>query len=134
MKSLLVWRVDKLMKNTNVKTGKLGEKAAEKFLKKKKYKILKRNFRTRFGEIDLIVKFLNTIIFVEVKTKTGDRFGEPWEMIDKRKLEQVKKMGQVYLTEKGLSETACRIDVIGVWLEQGTDEVEKIEHWEDVQL
>jgi len=129
------------MRNRNVKTGKLGEKAAEDFLKKKKYKILEKNFRTRFGEIDLIVKSLNTkyqildtIIFVEVKTKTGDRFGEPWEMVDKRKIEQVKKMAQVYLTEKDLSEMACRIDVVGVWLKQITDEVEKIKHWEDVQL
>ncbi len=126
------------MKKWNVKTGKLGEKAAEDFLKKKKYKILERNFRTRFGEIDLVCQTRKgrffPLVFVEVKTKTGDRFGEPWEMIDKRKIEQVKKMAQVYLTEKDLNESACRVDVIGVWLKEGTEEVEKIEHWEDVQL
>jgi len=46
----------------------------------------------------------------------------------------MKKMAQVYLTEEGLGESACRIDVVGVWLEMGTDKVGKIKHWEDVQL
>ena len=71
-------------------------------------------------------------VFVEVKTKSGDEFGEPWEMVNQRKLQQVKNMAIVYLTKNGLGEVACRIDVVGVWLKDG--EVDKVEHWEDVRV
>ena len=120
------------MKRDNVGKGRVGEEAAEKYLIKKGYRVVERNFRTRFGEVDLIVTKDGRVVFVEVKAKTSDRFGEPWEMVDKRKLERVKMMGKYYLAKKGLGETACRIDVVGVWLGwQG--EVEKVEHWEDAE-
>ena len=136
------------MKKWNTKTGKSGEKIAAKYLQKKGYRVLERNFRTRFGEIDLIcqprkaclpayavrrrqVPNLPYIVFVEVKTKTGHGFGEPWEMVNHHKLEQIKKMGYVYLTKNGLHNVSCRIDVVGVWLNSNS-KVEKIEHWENV--
>ena len=110
-------------------------------LRKKGYQILERNFRTRWGEIDIIAKLPlsrsgnvitgNVIIFVEVKTKTGDQYGEPWEMTNQQKYQQVKNMAQVYLTKNGIRETECRIDVIGVWLDLD-HQVNKIEHWENV--
>jgi putative endonuclease len=110
--------------------GKIGEDAAEKYLRKKRYQIVERNFRTKFGEIDLICKFENILVFVEVKTKTGSSYGEQWEMVSKRKLEKVKRMAQVYLSQQGQGEVACRIDVVGVWLVGGV--VDKLEHWEAV--
>ncbi|MFA4859093.1 MAG: YraN family protein [Candidatus Margulisiibacteriota bacterium] len=125
------------MKQDNKKTGVIGEKAAEEFLRKKGYEILERNFRTKFGEIDIIAKekrkgaTLPITVFVEVKTKSGEEFGEPWEMVDGRKLEKVKRMAELYLMKKRLGEVACRIDVVGVWLD-GEGEVEKIEHWDNV--
>ncbi len=119
------------MKQDNKITGAIGEKAAQEYLKNKGYEILETNFQTRFGEIDIIVKKDGKWIFVEVKTKSGDAFGEPWEMVNQRKLQQVKNMAQVYLTKNGLGEVPCRIDVVGVWLVGGV--VEKIEHWEDVE-
>ncbi len=121
------------MKQDNKKVGAIGEDAATAWLRKKGYRILERNFHTRWGEIDIIAKFNDKTIFVEVKTKTGEQYGEPWEMINRQKYQQVKNMAQVYLTKNGLGEVACRIDVVGVWLNL-EHEVEKIEHWEDVQF
>lgn len=119
------------MKQDNKKTGAIGEKAAEEFLRKKGYQILERNFQTRFGEIDIICRKNNVVIFIEVKTKSGDAFGEPWEMVNRHKLQQVKNMGEVW-NIKNNWQGLCRVDVVGVWLDGG--EVDKIEHWEDVQI
>lgn len=125
------------MRQDNKKVGAIGEDAASQLLRKKGYQILERNFRTRWGEIDIIARgkwkgrTLPLTLFVEVKTKTGDQYGEPWEMINMRKWQQVKNMAQVYLTKNGLGEVPCRIDVIGVWLNLD-HEVEKIKHWENV--
>ncbi|MBU1323594.1 YraN family protein [Patescibacteria group bacterium] len=125
------------MKQFNYLKGQVGEKAAEEFLRKKGYQILERNFYTKFGEIDIIAKekrkgaTLPKTVFVEVKTKSGEEFGEPWEMVDERKIGRVRRMAELYLMKKRLGEVACRIDVVGVWLDiEG--EVEKIEHWENV--
>lgn len=120
------------MKQFNYLKGQAGEEAAEEFLRKKGYEILERNFYTKFGEIDIIAKKDGVWVFVEVKTKSGEEFGEPWEMVDERKIERVRRMAELYLMKKRLGEVACRIDVVGVWLDiEG--EVEKIEHWENVE-
>ncbi len=126
------------MKRDNKKVGAIGEQAAEKFLRKKGYEIIERNFYTRFGEIDIIARekrkgrTLPITVFVEVKTKSGDQYGEPWEMVGRKKLRQVQNMAQVYLTKNGLGEVPCRIDVIGVWLRDR--KLEKLEHWENVVI
>jgi len=129
------------MKRDNKKTGAAGEKAAEDFLRKKGYRILERNFYTKFGEIDIVAKqhprgersshLGGVLVFVEVKTKSGDRFGEPWEMVNQRKLEQVERMGEVW-NMKNNWQGLCRIDVVGVWLDN-KGQVDKIEHWENVE-
>ncbi len=69
------------MSFTKSRLGKLGEDIAEKFYRKRGYKVLDRNFRTKRGEIDLIVEKNNQVIFVEVKTRTGERYGEPREFV-----------------------------------------------------
>jgi len=119
------------MKRDNKKTGAAGEKAAEDFLRKKGYRILERNFYTKFGEIDLVCRKDKVMVFVEVKTKTSDEFGEPWEMVNQRKLEQVERMGEVW-NMKNNWQGLCRIDVVGVWLDN-KGQVDKIEHWENVE-
>jgi len=119
------------MKRDNKKTGAAGEKAAEDFLRKKGYRILERNFQTKFGEIDLVCRKDKVMVFVEVKTKTSDEFGEPWEMVNQRKLEQVERMGEVW-NMKNNWQGLCRIDVVGVWLDN-KGQVDKIEHWENVE-
>ena len=83
------------MKKFNRIVGSKAEEYASRALIKKGYTIVKRNFSNRFGEIDIIVKDGETLVFVEVKAKTGNRFGTPEEMVSKRKLNQIRKMGEI---------------------------------------
>jgi putative endonuclease len=118
------------MKQFNRQTGMFGEEAAANLLQEKGFKILQRNFGTKFGEIDIICQNKEVLVFVEVKTKTGDMFGEPWEMIDQHKIKQIKMMADVYLTTTKW-QGQCRIDVVGVWLDEGGN-INKLNHWENV--
>lgn len=118
------------MKQDNRKVGFLGENLAAETLKKKGYEILERNFCNRFGEIDIIAKHKNILIFVEVKTKKGIEFGTPEEMINSHKLRKVQKMAEVYTNGKNMP---CRIDVIAIILSE-TDELLQLNHYESVYL
>lgn len=118
------------MKNNNKVTGVKGETLAAEYLEKKGYKIIERNFRTRFGEVDIICSDGQILVFVEVKTKIGHDFGEPEEMVNKRKLSQVKTMGEVYLQDNNL-DCPCRVDVVAIVL-QNNGSVEKLEHYQAV--
>lgn len=124
------------MKINNRKTGNKGEQIAADLLAEKGYKILERNYRNKWGEVDIVarckVKGESYLVFVEVKTKTDEIYGEPWEMINKHKLKQITQMGYLWCMENhyhGL----LRIDVVGVWLDAG-GEVVRVTHWENVQL
>ena len=118
------------MKNQNKITGNRGEELASKYLEKKGFLIVERNFRTRFGEIDIVCRDGQTLVFVEVKTKIGHDFGEPEEMVNKSKIGKVKRMGEVYLQDNKL-DVACRVDVVAIVMESG-GEVERIEHYQAV--
>ena len=126
-------------KQQNKVTGNRGETLAAEYLARKGYKILARNYRSKWGEVDVIAKLkaqnskLKTeeiVVFVEVKTKTGDRYGEPWEMVNRWKVEQVMRMGELWCREYGWT-GRVRVDVVGVWLES---ELPRIEHWESVEI
>ena len=66
----------------NIALGIYGEKLALKYLKKQKYKILEKNFRCALGEIDIVAKDGGFLVFVEVKTRSSNAFGEPMEAVD----------------------------------------------------
>jgi putative endonuclease len=118
------------MKKYNRKTGKIGESAAKEYLMKKGFEIVERNYSTRFGEIDLICKDKNILVFVEVKTKKGMDFGTPEEMFTRKKYNRVKRMATIYLDGK---EVPCRIDMVAVELDSDNQSVE-VRHYEGVSL
>ncbi len=107
-----------MAKNNNWKTGQIGENIAVKFLEGNGLEIIARNYRTRFGEIDVICKHNNTYIFVEVKTKIGDQFGTPEEMINSGKVAKVLKIASVYLTKESLGDPPCRLDAVAIVLNE----------------
>jgi len=76
-------------KKSNLTTGKLGEKIAEDYLKKKGYKIIERNFKTKYGEIDLICEKNKKLVVVEVRSKIGEYFGSPEDSLVKKKLRKL---------------------------------------------
>ncbi|MBI4099543.1 YraN family protein, partial [Candidatus Microgenomates bacterium] len=112
----------------NRDTGRKAENLAAAALEKKGYEILERNFSNKFGEIDIIAKDNETLVFVEVKAKKGETFGLPEEMINKGKLSRVRHMAEVYLAGCSLP---CRIDVVAVVLDQN-NEVVRLTHYENV--
>ena len=101
--------------NTKI-IGDAGEKLAQKFLKKNKYKILETNYKNKIGEIDIICfdKKEKTTVFVEVKTKTGTMFGLPREMVDDRKQRKIRKVATLYLMQNGLMDSLVRFDVVEI--------------------
>jgi len=96
------------------KIGQEGENVAAEHLKSKGYEILERNFRCPLGEIDIVAKDKDDIVFVEVKTKSGNLLGTPEEMVNKRKQKKLIKLGQFYLQEKELNDCPWRIDVVAI--------------------
>ena len=116
------------MKRENKIIGGRAEDLALAELVKKGYQLLERNFRNRFGEIDLIMKDGVTVVFVEVKTRVGEEFGLPEEEVTERKFSQVRRMGEVFLVGKGLWGKACRVDVVAIVLTRG-GEVVRLTHY-----
>ncbi len=95
--------------------GKLGETKAKNYLKRRGYQILQSNYRTRAGEIDLIAKDGDCLVFVEVKTRTSAEYGTPAEAVSYYKQQHMIKSAQYYLARHG-GECECRFDVIEVFL------------------
>ena len=105
--------------------GSRGEDIAADFLEKKGYKIIRRNYKTPLGEADIIVKDNNTVVFVEVKTRTSDAFGRPFEAVNYRKQEKFKKIALYYLKHNKI-ESPVRFDVVSIISQNGKNEVNHI--------
>lgn len=97
--------------------GKIGELQAVKFIKRKGYKILAKNFVNSYGEIDIIAKFKNQYIFIEVKTKSNLEYGFPQEEVTKSKQEKIKKGALKFLRQNRIQTDKVRFDVIEVFNE-----------------
>ena len=93
--------------------GRKGEDLTVRYLKKKGYKIVGRNYVTPFGEADIIALKGETYCFVEVKTRTSDEFGEPEEAVNGAKRERYRKIARFFCAEKG-EEKSCRFDIASV--------------------
>ncbi len=100
--------------NGKLLLGKQGERVAELYLQKKGYKVVERNYRCSGGELDLIVLDRRVVVFVEVKTRTGDGFGTPLEAVEFRKQRRMIRAAQFFLAEKNLHQRDARFDVVGV--------------------
>src|SRR5688572_24918000 len=96
--------------------GRLGEELATQFLIKSGFRIIARNFKARYGEIDIIAVQNDTLVFVEVKTRTSFLFGYPEEAITPRKLKEVIRTGQLYVSLHNNLPSQLRIDVLAIVL------------------
>jgi putative endonuclease len=100
-----------------LKLGKLGERLAWIYLIGKGYKILEKNYRTRWGEIDLIGQKRGSIVFFEVKTRTNQNFGWPEEAVTDAKLDKIIATGLDYLESHNLN-LSWQIDVISIIIDK----------------
>ncbi len=95
--------------------GRLGEKKAEKFLKRKKYKIIERNYKTRFAECDLIALYGNLLVFIEVKTRSSVSYGNPADSVDFNKQKKYVKLAEYYLAcNREYKDCSVRFDVVEI--------------------
>ena len=110
--------------------GARGEKLAARFLRAHGYKILYRNFKDRRGgEIDIVCRDGDTLVFVEVKTRGGEAFGRPIEAVDRQKQLRVSKGGLAWLRLLDNPDVTVRFDVVEVlWPDDGEPRCELIQN------
>lgn len=118
--------------NNKRKIGKIGEEFAVNFLIKNGITILKKNYFTKFGEIDLIGKQNETIIFIEVKSRNNLHFGLPKESVNKKKQDRIYDAANDFLSKNNLFYSKCRFDVISIFF-KNSNSYAKIE-WLKNQL
>jgi putative endonuclease len=94
--------------------GARGERAAERFLKRLGYKIVARGERSRLGELDIVAVDGRTVVFVEVKTRTGTDAGEPLDAVTPEKQRRLTQAALAFLKYRGLLEHRSRFDVVSV--------------------
>ena len=100
------------MSSTPQLLGKEAEAAAEQFLRRKGYQLLERNVRIGRGELDLVVRLGDTLIFVEVKARRTDRYGGVSHAVTAQKKRQLVQLAARYLARHRLDNQACRFDVL----------------------
>jgi putative endonuclease len=110
--------------------GALGEQAAAAWLRGRGYEIVARNVRTRYGEIDLVARDGATLVFVEVKARSGPRFGHPLESVGARKRARLARLAAAFMHEHGIEPDRIRFDAVAVYLGPGGDP-DLIEHVAD---
>lgn len=95
--------------------GRLGERIARWTLILSGYRIIENNYRTRYGEIDIVAGHRGDLVFVEVKTKRSKDYGPPEEAVDEKKQRKIARTALMYLVERGgTDDTPCRFDVVTV--------------------
>lgn len=106
--------------NYKQEVGEFGEKKVEEYLIKNNYIVVYKNFRCRFGEIDIIAKDVdnNEIVFFEVKTRNNGLYGTPAEAVNKIKKRHIYKTAEYFLHRYNLEEEFVRIDVIEVYIKR----------------
>lgn len=113
------------------RTGISGEEEAARYLKRKGYRILSRNYRCRLGEIDLVALKRGTLVFCEVKARNDKAFGEPFEAVSQYKQERLRRLAESYLLEnRQKRELNYRFDVISILFANG-GRVEELTHIEN---
>lgn len=111
--------------------GKFGEKIAADFLLNKGFSLLDQNYHTRYGELDLITSISETIVFVEVKTRTSDAFGTPESSITDAKLERICNAALLWFQDHPDVRDDWRVDVVAVTLDHRKN-IKEIQHFVNV--
>lgn len=111
--------------------GAWGEELAAQYLRRKRYKILATGYRSRFGEIDLIVANRSYLVFVEVKLRKSAKFANAFEHVDSHKQDRLRTTAEIYL-DQNPTDLQPRFDVIEIYASEGTQTIKPtINHIED---
>jgi putative endonuclease len=99
-----------------ISTGKRGEELAAAYLAEAGYRIIERNYRCLFGEIDIVAEEGETLVFVEVKSRRSDAYGDPQLAVGRQKQRKISMISANYLAERHLPHRPARFDVVAVKL------------------
>lgn len=102
----------------NVILGKVGEEIACKYIIKLKYKILRRNYKNRIGEIDIIAKDVDEYVFIEVKCRENNNYGYPVESVNNRKMQKIKNTAKIYISNNCIENRRIRFDIIEIYIKE----------------
>jgi len=108
-----------------MRPGKEGEAIAVRFLRRNGYRIVQKNYRTPIGEIDIIARDGDTLVFIEVKTRESLRYGPPFESVNSRKRLKITKVATLYL-KRFRNIPPCRFDVVSINYRDGRPVVDLI--------
>ncbi len=108
--------------------GDSGERSAVSYLQRQGFAILDRNYTFNHGEIDVVAKDGDDLVFVEVKLRRSIRFGSPEESVTPAKQELIRRTAEGYLQEKKLKNIFCRFDVVAITVEKG---IKKFVHYKN---
>jgi putative endonuclease len=122
------------MSQKSKKLGQKGEELALCFLKKKKFKILIKNYRCRFGEIDIIARDKKTITFIEVKTRSSQSFGLPQESVPHKKQLQICKVALDFIQRYALENQQARFDVLAIKMSPTGHKIDHIQNAFDLLI
>lgn len=115
---------------TTYERGKLAEREATLYLRRRGYKIIAQNLRLKAGEIDLVALKGDLVVFVEVKARSSEEFGTPVEGLLPRQQQRIRRAAEIFLAKRGWSERDRRFDLIAVDLNE-KGQVKRIEHIPD---
>jgi putative endonuclease len=108
-------------------SGAWGEDLALRYLTRRGYELVERNYRTRFGEIDLILRQHDALVFVEVKLRRGTGFGDPLEAVTPRKQKTIRFIAEQYLSIRDPDYETLRFDVVGILASPGGTRIRHVE-------
>ena len=109
------------MSKDNISSGKISEVEASSFLESQGYRILFRNYKALGSEIDIIAREKDTICFIEVKSRSSDRFGSPQEAVTPAKQQKIARAALKFLQENDLLNKSCRFDVVAIIRQAGRE-------------
>jgi len=112
------------MEKYNKIIGNKGEEYAVDYLKKQKYKIIDKNYRCRYGEIDIIAFDKDCVCFIEVKSRTSSKYGRPSNAVNFVKRNHIINCAKVYISSKHLGNYKARFDVVEIFIRNDDNKIE----------
>ena len=115
------------MPTSRTRLGTWGEGLAGRFLQNKGYRILATNYRSSYGEVDIVARDGEELVFIEVRTRRGGSFGAPEESLSKAKIRRLLNTCQEYVQRTAEEDTEWRVDLVCIYLGPG-HQVQRIQH------
>ncbi len=120
------------MSRRGIEFGRVCEDKAVLFLKKEGYRILEQNYENQYGEIDIIARDGDCLVFVEVKSRTSPIFGPPYLKITKKKKSNIVKSALAYSIRHASLDSECRVDIVSICLDKEDNQIELIKNAFDI--